>query len=97
MTFQAPSPVPGLTIQTPYDAKAFNQACIKTGGSRKNRRGGAAPVAFDAGKFTPVTMGEIWTRKDFDGSNNLLPVKFGGKRRTRRVLKNKRKSRKNRK
>ena len=43
-----------------------------------------------------MTMGEIWTRKDFDNSNNLLPVKFGGKRRTRRVLKNKRKSRKNR-
>ena len=95
MTFQAPSPVPGLTIQTPYDAKAFNQACIKTGGSRKTRRGGAMPIALNAGTFTPVTMGEIWTRKDFDGSNNLLPVKFGGKRRTRRVLK--RKSRKNRK
>lgn len=100
MTFNAPSPVPGLTIQTPYDAKAFNQACIKTGGSRrsrKNRRGGALPVGLNAGTFTPVTMNEIWTRKDFDGSNQGLPVKFGGKRRTRRVLKNKRKSRKNRK
>jgi hypothetical protein len=98
MTFRAPSPVPGLTIQTPYDAKAFNQACIKTGGSRrsrKNRRGGALPVALNAGTFTPVTMDELWTRKDFDGSNKGLPVKFGGKRRTRRVLKNKRKSRKN--
>jgi len=86
MTFRAPSPVPGLTIQTPYDAKAFNQACIKTGGGKRNRtqkkKGGALPVAMDAGKFTPVTMGEIWTRKDFDGSNKLLPVKFGGKRRT---------------
>jgi hypothetical protein len=99
MTFRAPSPVPGLTIQTPYDAKAFNQACIKTGGSRrsrKNRRGGG-PVALNAGTFTPVTIDELWTRKDFDGSNKGLPVKFGGKRRTRRVLKNKRKSRKNRK
>lgn len=97
MTFRAPNPVPGLTIQTPVDARAFNQACIKTGGgSRKNRRrrGGAQmPVAFDAGKFAPVTMSEIWTRKDFDGSDKLLPVKFGGKRRTRR---NKR-SHKNRK
>lgn len=90
MTFHAPSPVPGLTIQTPYDAKAFNQACIKTGGSRKNRKGGAMPVAFDAGKFTPVTLNEVWTRKDFDGSDKGLPVKFGGKRpKTRRVLKNK--------
>jgi hypothetical protein len=98
MTFQAPSAVPGLTIQTPYDAKAFNQACIKTGGSRrsrKNRRGGALPVALNAGTFTPVTMDEVWTRKDFDGTNKGLPVKFGGRRRTRRVLK--RKSRKNRK
>ena len=96
MTFRAPSPVPGLTIQTPYDAKAFNQACIKTGGSRKNKKnkGGAMPVALNAGTFTPVQMDEIWTRKDFDGSNKLLPVKFGGKRRTRRVLKNRRKSHK---
>lgn len=97
MTFRAPSPVPGLTIQTPYDAKAFNQACIKTGGSRKNRRSyrkGGGPVALNAGTFTPVQMDEIWTRKDFDGSNKLLPVKFGGKRRTRRVLKNRRKSHK---
>jgi hypothetical protein len=96
LTFQAPSAVPGLTIQTPYDAKAFNQACIKTGGSRKNRHGGGMPVALNAGTFTPVRMGEIWTRKDFDGTNGLLPVKFGGKRRTRRVLKKHRKSRKNR-
>jgi hypothetical protein len=109
MTFRAPSPVPGLTIQTPYDARAFNQACIKTGGSRKNKskskskskskknkkHGGAAPVALDAGPFTPVTMSEIWTRKDFDGSDKLLPVKFGGKRKTRRGHKKQRKSRKN--
>jgi hypothetical protein len=98
-TFRAPSPVPGLMIQTPYDARAFNQACIKTGGGsrRKNKGGASMPVAFDAGKFTPVTMGEVWTRKDFDGSNQGLPVKFGGKRRTRRITKNKRKSRKSRK
>jgi hypothetical protein len=98
MTFRAPSPVPGLTIQTPYDARAFNQACIKTGGSRKRRsyrKGGATmPVAFDAGKFTRVTMSEIGTRKDFDGSNQGLPVKFGGKRRTRRGTKKHRKSHK---
>uniref|UniRef100_A0A6C0KQE8 Uncharacterized protein n=1 Tax=viral metagenome TaxID=1070528 RepID=A0A6C0KQE8_9ZZZZ len=95
MTFRAPSAVPGLTIQTPYDAKAFNQACIKTGGSRK-KRGGAGPVAFDAGAFTPVTINEVWTRKDFDGSNKGLPVKFGG-RKTKRASKKTRKTRKTRK
>jgi hypothetical protein len=50
MTFRAPSAVPGLTIQTPYDARAFNQACIKTGGGKRStrrkrstkRKGGAA-------------------------------------------------------
>jgi hypothetical protein len=50
MTFRAPSAVPGLTIQTPYDARAFNQACIKTGGGKRRthrkrstkRKGGAA-------------------------------------------------------
>jgi hypothetical protein len=98
MTFRAPSAVPGLLIQTPYAAGAFNQACIKTGGSRKNRRsyrkGGAMPVALNAGTFTQVTMGELGTRRDFDGTNKGLPVKFGGNRRTRRVLKNKRKSHK---
>jgi hypothetical protein len=86
-TYRAPSAVPGLAIFKGYPAGAFNQACIKTGGSRRNRRrrGGAQmPVAFDAGKFSPVTLDEVWTRKDFDGSDKLLPVKFGGKRRTRR-------------
>ena len=99
MTFQAPSAVPGLTIQTPYDARAFNQACIKTGGSYKNKnkknknKGGALPVALNAGIFTPVTMDELWTRKDFDGTNQGLPVKFGGNRRTRRGLRKMRKTR----
>ncbi len=86
MTFPVPSAVPGLTIQTPYDARAFNQACTKTGGG---------PVAQDAGTFEPVTIGQIDTRAMFDGTKGLLPVKFGGKRRTRRVLKKYRKSRKN--
>lgn len=90
MTFKAPSPVPGLTIQPPYDAKAFNQACVKTGGRRnRNRNGGGNPVAMDAGKFTPVTMGEIGSRFSFDGTNKGLPVKFGGRRTKRRVLKRK--------
>jgi len=86
MTFKAPSPVPGLTLQTPYAASAFNQACIKTGGRRnRNKNGGANPVAMGAGKFTPVTMGEIGSRFSFDGTNRGLPVKFGGRRTRRKV------------
>lgn len=89
MTFNAPSPVPGLTIQTPYDARSFNQGCIKTGG-------GAASIGIDAGVAAPLKMGEITTRSDFDGSKGLLPMKFGGKRRTRKARRTARKaSRKN--
>jgi hypothetical protein len=83
--FPAGGAVPGLTIQTPYDARAFNQACIKTGGG--------GPVAYDAGAFSPVTMKEVGSRMDFDGTKGGLPVKFGGRRTKRRVFK--RKSRKN--
>ena len=77
MTFQAPSPVPGLTIQTPYDARSFNQACLKTGG----RRRGGGPVALNAGPFGDVTIGGLGNRNDFDGTMKGLPVKFGGRRR----------------
>ncbi len=94
-TFSAPSPVPGLMIQTPYDARQFNPACLKTGGAHRSRKhtrryrrsyrnGGAGPVGFNAGNFTPLTMNEITTRKDFDGSNELLPVKWGGGKRSKR-------------
>jgi hypothetical protein len=96
-TFSAPSPVPGLMIQTPYDAKAFNPACIKTGGGSRKKRGGAAPIGFDAGRFTPLTMGEVTTRKDFDGSNGLLPVKWGGKRKTKKSRKHKKSHKKSKK
>jgi len=85
MTFQAPSPVPGLTIQTPYNARSFNQACLKTGGSR--RRGGG-PVALNAGPFGDVKMNELGNCKDFDGTSRLLPTKFGGSRRRRRRRRN---------
>ena len=102
-TFSAPSPVPGLMIQTPYDARQFNPACIKTGGSRrltrrhtkKYRKRGGAGVAFDAGKFTPLTMNEITTRKDFDGSNGLLPMKWGGGKRKSRKHRRSKRSRRN--
>lgn len=91
-TFKAPSPVPALMINTPYDARTFNQACIKTGGSRRKRSShrkrsrrsrGGAPVGFDAGKFAPATIGQIQSRYDFDFSRKGLPVKFGGSRKRR--------------
>jgi hypothetical protein len=78
-TFPSGGALPGLTLNTPYDARSFNQACIK-GGTRRRRRGGYYPVAFNA---APVTMGELGSRNDFDGTNRGLPVKFGGRRRRR--------------
>jgi hypothetical protein len=88
--FPGGSAVPGLMLNTPYDARAFNQACLKTGGGRRrNRKGGALPVGMSAGTFTEVQMGEVMNRSEFDGSDKGLPVKFGGsrKRKTRRVIK----------
>jgi len=96
-TFNAPSPVPALMINTPYDARTLNPACIQTGAGyktrrkhrthRKHRKGrktrGGAPVAFDAGKFAPVTMDQVQSRYDFDFSRKGLPVKFGGSRKKR--------------
>ena len=85
--FPPGSAVGGLMLNTPYDARAFNQACIKTGGSRRNkrvmRRGGAAPVAEMAGSFSRLTEAGITGRSDFDGSNKMLPMKFGGSRKHR--------------
>jgi len=96
-TMRAPSAVPGLTIQTPYDARAFNQSCIKTGGSRRkhwtkrshrrshrrSRRNGGG-VASAASDFSKVTMAEVGNRAAFDGTKGGLPVKFGGSRKNRR-------------
>ena len=87
-TYPAPSPVPGLMLNTPYDAKAFNQACIKTGG---------AAIPGNAGVVTPLKMNEIMNRSAFDGTKQGLPVKFGGKRRTNRKSRKCRKSYKSRK
>lgn len=58
---------PGILMQVPYDARSFNQACIKTGGGM--------PVAAMAGKFVGPTMA------DYAGQA-VLPVKWGGKRRS---------------
>jgi hypothetical protein len=67
---------PGILMQTPYDARAFNMACLKTGGSRAKKEevvftgGAVGPVAAMAGRFEPVTMA--------DYAGGILPVKFGG-------------------
>lgn len=92
--FPPGSAVPGLMINTPYDARAFNQACLKTGGGRRNKKGGALPVGMSAGTFNNVQMGEVMNRSDFDGTNKGLPVKFGGSRRRKGSRVTKRRSKK---
>jgi hypothetical protein len=87
-TFKAPSPVPALMLNTPYDARTFNPACIQTGAGRKRRgnktykkRRSGGGVATDAGSFTPLTnLSEVGSRYDFDFTRKGLPVKFGGSR-----------------
>ena len=79
-TFPAGGALPGLTLNIPYEARSFNQACIK-GGSRRRRRGGYYPVAFNAAPVTDTST--LDNRSDFDGTKNGLPVKFGGSRRRR--------------
>ena len=79
--------VPGLTLQTPYDARGSNLACSTTGGSRRNKNrvrfGGAANPADDASPYSALSMDQVMNRSAFDGSKGGLPVKYGG-RRTRR-------------
>ena len=71
-TYPGVSAVGGLMLNTAYDARAFNPACNKTGGG---------PVADGASPYAPLDAGQITGRGGFDGSNGLLPMKYGGKRR----------------
>lgn len=68
------SAVGGLMINTPYAAGAFNRACSTTGGGS---------VADGASPYTSLQIDQIAGRSAFDGSKGLLPMKYGGKRRTR--------------
>jgi hypothetical protein len=74
--FAAGSAVPGLTLQTPYDARGNSMACAKTGGSRRVRFGGGTGIT--GAPYSNVKMGDLSTRHDFDGSSKGLPVKYGG-------------------
>ena len=87
-TFPGTSAVGGLMLNTPYDARAYNQACLKTGGG--------SGVADGAASYSTLQMGQVTGRGDFDGSNGLLPMKYGGKRSTRKRS-TRRKHRKHRK
>lgn len=93
--------VPGLMLQTPYDARSGNMACATTGGSRRRRVrfGGALGVAASAAPYSQLQMAQVMNRAAFDGSNKGLPVKYGGsRRRSKRTRRNKKqKSRKARK
>ena len=90
--FPSGGAVPGLMLQVPYDARAGNPACSTTGGKRSKRRvrfnGGS--LADNAAPVTALTVDQVQTRADFDGSNKGLPVKFGGARRSKRSKRSKR-------
>lgn len=92
--FPPGSAVGGLMLNTPYDARTFNQACIKTGGGKRRSRRGGNSVADMAGSWSKLTEAGITGRSDFDGSHKMLPMKFGGKRRTYRKRHHKRHGRK---
>ena len=94
--------VPGLMLQTPYDARSGNMACTTTGGSRRRRHvrfGGALNLAANAAPYSQMQMNQVMNRSAFDGSKGGLPVKYGGSRkRGKRTRRNKKqKSRKARK
>lgn len=90
--FSAGSAVPGLMLQVPYDARAGNPACATTGGKRSKRskrsthrvRFNGGSLADNAAPVTALSVDQVQTRVDFDGSNKGLPVKFGGARRSKR-------------
>ena len=92
--FPSGSAVPGLMLQVPYDARAGNPACSTTGGKRSKRRvrfnGGS--LADNSAPVTALTVDQVQTRADFDGSNKGLPVKFGGARRSKRGSKRSKRS-----
>ena len=92
--FSAGGAVPGLMLQTPYDARAGNPACGMNGGSRRSskrrgskrhgsKRGGAANYADSASPYSGLSMNQIGNRSDFDGTTKGLPVKYGGSRHRR--------------
>jgi hypothetical protein len=78
--------VPGLMLQTPYDARSGNMACATTGGKRSQRNqhsrrvrfGGSHNLADRAAPYSQMQMEQVMNRQAFDGSNKGLPVKYGG-------------------
>ena len=90
--FPSGGAVPGLMLQVPYDARAGNPACSTTGGKRSKRskrstrrvRFNGGSLADNSAPVAALTVDQIQTRADFDGSNKGLPVKFGGARRSKR-------------
>jgi hypothetical protein len=76
-------------LQVPYDARAGNPACGTTGGKRSKRstrrvRFNGGSLADNSAPVAALTVDQVQTRADFDGSNKGLPVKFGGARRSKR-------------
>jgi hypothetical protein len=83
-TYPGTNAVGGLMMNMPYDARAYNPACSKTGGGH---------VAANAAPLSALQVDQMVGRGAFDGSKGLLPMKYGGKRRTHK----RKHSRKNRK
>jgi len=83
--FPSGGAVPGLTMQIPYDAKGSNPACTTTGGSRRKRAQSGGNLFHSSP--APISENPIMNRSDFDGTTGGLPVKYGGKRRSRRTVK----------
>ena len=84
-TYPGTNAVGGLMMNMPYDARAANPACSKTGGGH---------VAANASPLSALQADQMTGRMAFDGSNGLLPMKYGGKRRTHKRKTHKRKHRK---
>jgi hypothetical protein len=95
--FPSGGAVPGLMLQVPYDARAGNPACGTTGGKRSKRstrrvRFNGGSLADNSAPVAALTVDQVQTRTDFDGSNKGLPVKFGGARRSKRGSKRSKRS-----
>ena len=94
--FPSGGAVPGLTLQTPFDARSGNPACSTTGGGKHRVRFGGNHFQSQPAPVSALSVDQVMDRSDFDGSHGGLPVKFGGKRSRKRSEKRSEKRRRTR-